>query len=91
MDVAGELAAKLRSMREAAPRGRKIAAVHLFGTIYAQELEGMDLQAIAARGLQTRFEGRDPKRRCFGGVRRARLILQHRLAARIRRKEDNMK
>ena len=48
MAVAGELAAKLRSMREAAPRGRKIAAVHLFGTIYPQELEGMDLQAIAA-------------------------------------------
>ena len=49
MDVAGDLAAKLRDMREAAPHGRKIAAVHLFGIIYAQELEGMDLQTIAVR------------------------------------------
>lgn len=49
MDIAGELAAKLRSMRQAAPHGRKIAAVHLFGIIYAQELEGMDLLAIAVR------------------------------------------
>jgi len=49
MDVAGDLGAKLRSMRQAAPHGRKIAAVHLFGIIYAQELEGMDLQTIAVR------------------------------------------
>ena len=47
--MAGDLAAKLRDMRQAAPRGRKIAAVHLFGIIYAQELEGMDLETIAVR------------------------------------------
>ncbi len=47
--MAGDLATKLRDMRQAAPRGRKIAAVHLFGIIYAQELEGMDLQTIAER------------------------------------------
>ena len=49
MDVVGELATKLKNMRQAAPHGRKIAAVHLFGIIYAQELEGMDLLAIAVR------------------------------------------
>ena len=47
--MAGDLAAKLRDMRQAAPHGRKIAAVHLFGIIYAQELEGMDLETIAVR------------------------------------------
>ena len=49
MDVVGELAAKLKSMRQAAPHGRKVAAVHLFGIIHAQELEGLDLLAIAVR------------------------------------------
>lgn len=49
MDVAGDLAAKLRSMREAAPHGRKVAAIHLFGIIYAQELKGMNLEVIAVR------------------------------------------
>jgi len=39
-------------------RGRKIAAVHLFGIIYTPELEGMDLQAIAARaGCRSSLRG----------------------------------
>ena len=42
-----ELAEKLRTMREAAPLGRKSAMVHLFGILYARELEGMDLISIA--------------------------------------------
>ncbi len=42
-----ELAEKLRSMWDAAPHRGKTPMVHLFGIRYADELEGMDLAALA--------------------------------------------
>ncbi len=64
-----ELAEKLRSMWEAAPVGGKTPMVHLFGVRYAQELEEMDLEAIAELAGRPRSMGTE--------IRKGRALAQY--------------
>ena len=52
-----ELAEVLRNMWDSAPKGGKTPMVHLFGIRYADELEGMDLAALAELAGRPRSMG----------------------------------
>ena len=84
-----ELADKLRSMWEAAPKGGKTPMVHLFGIRYADDLEDKDLRAIAELAdvlavWGQKFEKGVPWRST--SLRNSNRAVNHRSAHQLRRK-----
>jgi hypothetical protein len=49
-----ELAEALKAACNAAPKGGKVVAIHLFGIRHAASLKGANLKAVAEQGAQSK-------------------------------------